>query len=346
MNEIIIISIPIFLILLTLEAYVSYKKKKNFYKLKDSLGNLGTGIINQLIEVFTKAALILLYIYVYEHFAIGLKLWSDNFLTLHGFVSWVIVFILTDFIYYFFHRHSHEINLFWAAHMVHHSSEEYNFSVALRQSGISGVLNWVYALVLALMGVPAHMYFICYGLNLIYQFFIHTRFVGKLGFLEKILNTPSHHRVHHARQSKYLDSNYSGIFIIWDRLFGTFIEEEEEPRYGVYPRFQSYDPVRANLMPYSELYYYVKKAKGWDKGRVLFSGPLWLYDHFKKDQKLNVLENKIAADIPSFLLFIFALAFGVIILFVPALTLAVKAGIMLIVFSLLTMMGKRLDRQA
>ena len=230
--------------------------------------------------------------------------------------------------------------------MVHHSSEEYNFSVALRQSGISGVLNWIYALTLAVMGVPAHMYFICYGLNLIYQFFIHTRFVGKLGFVEKIFNTPSHHRVHHARQGKYLDSNYAGIFMIWDKLFGTFKEEEEEPRYGVYPRFQSYDPVRANIVPYYELFYYFKLARGWDKFSVLFSGPLWLYENFKKGKNLNVLENKLSADSFSFLFFLLALICGVVVLFIPTLRFEVRVGVILVVVGLLRLMGMRLDRKA
>lgn len=344
MEAIIVISIPVFLILLGVEAFFSKKYNKNFFNPKDTMGNLGTGIINQMVEVFSKAMMIALYIYVYDRFGVGKELWSDQFVTLHGFFSWVIVFVLTDIIYYFFHRHSHEVNFLWAAHMVHHSSEEYNYSVALRQAGISSVFNWAYALILALIGIPSHMFFICYGLNLLYQFWIHTRFVGKLGVAEKILNTPSHHRVHHARQGKYLDSNYAGIFIFWDKLFGTFTEEEEEPKYGVYPRFQSYDPVRANIMPYAELFHYARKARGIDRFRVFFSGPLWLYEKYKKGQKLNILESKKDLDSASITIFLVALVFALAVLFIPTLSLTSKSGIIILVFVLLRAMGTRLDR--
>jgi sterol desaturase/sphingolipid hydroxylase (fatty acid hydroxylase superfamily) len=136
--------------------------------------------------------------------------------------------ILVDLAYYFSHRYAHEINVLWAGHVVHHSSEEYNLAVALRQSSLHGLFSWIFYAPLAVLGMPWQLFVACNALNLVYQFWIHTRAVGKLGRVaEYILNTPSHHRVHHGVNPKYQDRNYAGVFITWDRLFGTFVVEEE-----------------------------------------------------------------------------------------------------------------------
>lgn len=340
LEKIVVLAIPVYFGTLFLEAFLSVRLKKNYYKLKDSLGNLGTGIMMQMSEVFTKAPLLAGYVYLYENYNLtrSWNLWD------HGIISWIAAFLLVDCVYYFFHRHSHEVNLLWAAHTVHHSSEEYNFSVALRQSTLQGYFHMIYMVFYAFIGMPPVMVMACYGINLVYQFFIHTRFVPKLGPLEWVLNTPSHHRVHHARQGKYLDCNYAGVFIIWDRLFGTFTEEQEEPRYGVYPRFQSYDPVRANVMPMVELYRYVRLARGTDKLRVLFSGPLWLYEKFKKGKNLNVMAGPAPADAQTYVLFSVALAFALVVLFVPTLSVVLKALAVGMVFLFLGLMGRRLDQ--
>lgn len=347
MNKIITLSIPIFFSFLFIEAYYSHKLKKKYYTLKDSLGNLGAGTINQLLEIFTKPLLIAIYIFIYEHLNLAhffnLTLWSDELITVHGIISWIIVFILTDLIYYFFHRHSHEINFLWALHMVHHSSEEYNFSVALRQSSFSSFFNWIYAGLLALIGVPAHMFFICYALNLLYQFFIHTRFIKNLGFLEYILNTPSHHRVHHARQGKYLDANYAGVLIIWDKLFKTFKAEEEEPHYGVYPRFQSYDPLRANLMPLEELVVSALKTRGINRLYVFTKGPLWMFEHFKKGKNLNIMDQKNPLNPRAIFCFALATIIALLVLNVQTMTLITKAILALSALFLFKVMGLLLD---
>src|SRR5690606_31238042 len=152
-----------------------------------------------------------------------------------------------DFAYYWWHRASHRISFLWAAHVVHHQSEDYNLAVALRQAWFTSLSSWVLNLPLAFLGVPPLVYGVCAALNTLYQFWIHTRLVGKLGPLEWVLNTPSHHRVHHGIDAPYLDTNYGGVFIVFDRLFGTFVEETHEPRYGTLDPIRSFDPVWANF---------------------------------------------------------------------------------------------------
>ncbi|MEO8453265.1 MAG: sterol desaturase family protein, partial [Gemmatimonadota bacterium] len=191
--------------------------------------------------------------------------------------SWVAVFLLDDLIYYWVHRKSHEVNILWAGHVVHHSSEEYNLSVALRQSSLHGLLTWIFYLPLALLGVPVVMWAICHALNLIYQFWIHTRGVRRLPrMLEAVLNTPSHHRVHHGVNPQYQDRNYAGVFIVWDRLFGTFEPEVEEPVYGITKPLASWNPVWANVHVFAEIGRDARAAAGWrDRLQIVFGHPGW-----------------------------------------------------------------------
>ncbi len=345
MEKVVTLAIPVYFISIFIEAFLSHKFKKNYYNLKDSLGNLGTGIIMQMRELLTKSSIILMYSWIVDHVGLNQLPWTEDFSSLQGKISWVLAFIMTDFIYYLFHRHSHEINILWSGHIVHHSSEEYNLSVALRQSAIQGLFFCVYLIPLALLGIPAKLVFGCYGLNLIYQFFIHTRFVGKLGILEGFLNTPSHHRVHHARQGKYLDCNYAGVFIIWDKWFGTFIEEEEEPKYGIYPRFQSYNSVKANLMPLQEmLRYFFQSNNIQEKINVFFKGPLWTFERFKKGKKLNILATNSKVDLQVFSLFLLALGFALVGLFNKELTLIHQIIVTSLVVVILALVGRKLDR--
>jgi len=169
--------------------------------------------------------------------------------------TWVVLFFVDDFVYYVFHRVSHESRLFWNFHVVHHSSEQYNLSVAVRQSWFSGFLHWIFYAPIMLLGFAPWMFALMHGLNLIYQFWIHTKAVKKLGPLEYVLNTPSHHRVHHGVNDIYLDRNYAGVLIIWDRLFGSFIEETEAPRYGIIKPLNSYNPLWINLHSWSEMWH-------------------------------------------------------------------------------------------
>jgi hypothetical protein len=192
-------------------------------------------------------------------------------------LSWAVVFVVLDLAYYWSHRLSHEINLLWAGHVVHHSSEEYNLAVALRQSSLHGMLTWIFYMPLALMGIPWRMYVACYSLNLVYQFWIHTRAVGRLGrWTEAVMNTPSHHRVHHGRNPKYLDRNHAGVFIVWDRMFGTFQAEEEEPVYGITKPLRSWNPLWANVHGFVEIARAARGAPRWsDALGYVFGPPGW-----------------------------------------------------------------------
>jgi hypothetical protein len=169
------------------------------------------------------------------------------------------------------------VNILWAGHVVHHSSEEYNLTVALRQSALHGLFTWVFYLPLAVVGVPPRMFVTAYALNLIYQFWIHTREIDKLSApLELVMNTPSHHRVHHGVNPKYQDRNYAGVFIVWDRLFGSFQPEEEEPVYGITKPLASWSPLWANVHVFADIAHRVRRATRWgERARIVFGHPGW-----------------------------------------------------------------------
>lgn len=287
MDKVILAAIPLFFSLIGLEMFFSWKKKKKFYELKDSITSLGSGILNQMNSLIARPLSLLIYVAVYEYWnvdqALGKNYFTADLTKIAGIVTWIFGFVFTDFLFYWQHRHSHEINVMWATHIAHHSSEEYNLSTALRQPAFGFLVTMHYIVPAAILGVPPLVYFASMGLNLVYQFWIHTRFIKKMGPFEWFMNTPSHHRVHHARQQKYLDKNYAGVFIIWDRMFGTFIEEQEEPKYGIYPRYTKYNAVSANIDPWIELFKYFNQAQGFkNKMSVLFKGPLYIYENFKK----------------------------------------------------------------
>jgi hypothetical protein len=191
-------------------------------------------------------------------------------------LGWVACFLGVDLCYYWFHRLSHERNGLWATHIVHHSSEEYNLAVALRQSAVGSAFSWVFYLPLALAGFPPVMFLACSSFNTLYQFWIHTRAIGTLGPLEWVMNTPSHHRVHHACNPKYIDRNYAGVFIVWDRLFGSFRREDEEPAFGITKPLRSWNPLWANLHYWAEMFDTARRSGRWaDRLRVLVERPGW-----------------------------------------------------------------------
>jgi len=245
------LAIPVFFLLIAVELVAARLLEKDVYRLSDSLSDLACGILDQVVGVFLKTALFAGYIWVYE---------SHRLLTVpqDRAAAWVACFLGVDFFYYWFHRWSHEVNAGWAAHIVHHQSEEMNLAVALRQSSFQQAFSWVFYLPLALLGFPPLMFLTLSAVNTLYQFWIHTRLIGKLGPLEWVFNTPSHHRVHHGRNPQYIDKNHAGTLIVWDRLFGTFAEEKEECVYGITTPLQSWNPVWANFHYWVEL---ARKAK-------------------------------------------------------------------------------------
>lgn len=234
------IAIPVFFVLIGIEFLVSLTAgPKDNYRFQDAVTNLSCGVSSQVVSLSYKGVLLLGYTLVWNSAALfpELPTWSQ----------WLIAIVGIDFLYYWWHRASHRVNILWAQHIVHHHSQDYNLAVALRQAWFAGPSNMLFMLPLAVLGIHPAIFAINDALNLLYQFWIHTRTIGKLGPLEWFMNTPSHHRVHHGINPKYIDKNYAGVFIVWDRMFGTFVEEDEEPVYGTVNVIESWNPVWANF---------------------------------------------------------------------------------------------------
>jgi sterol desaturase/sphingolipid hydroxylase (fatty acid hydroxylase superfamily) len=265
----IVLAIPVFLILIGLELLITRLLEKDYYRLADSLADLSCGMLQQLLEVLVKTLLFAGYLFVWTRYR-----WMDVSET--SILAWILCFLGVDFLYYWFHRLSHEVNAFWAAHVVHHQSEDYNLAVALRQGALQGWFSWAFYIPLALVGFPPLRFLATSSFNTLYQFWIHTRVIGRLGPLEWVLNTPSNHRVHHGRNPKYIDRNHGGTLIVWDRLFGTFQAEEDDVVYGITSPLESWNPVWANLHYWVEL---VRKARSAsrlaDKVRLFLKPPGW-----------------------------------------------------------------------
>ncbi len=267
------LAIPMFFTLMAVELVFESVARRRTYRLNDAVTNISTGVLQQLTGTFFAIVNIGIYTIVWEKFRL-----FDFEAT---WLTFIAVFIGKDFFYYWYHRLSHEISLFWGGHSVHHQSEDYNLSVALRQSSTDFLWSFSFYLPLALAGFDPTQYVLVSGLNLLYQFWIHTEHIDKLPrWFEAVFNTPSHHRVHHARNPKYIDKNYAGVFIVWDKFFGTFVEEKERPTYGITKPLNSWNPVYANFAHYIDLYHCLKKTRSpGDALRVLFSPPGWLPDY-------------------------------------------------------------------
>lgn len=276
--DLIAIAVPFFLLALLVELGVDRYRGTGYYRTTDAIGSLSAGILSTTFGYFTKLLPLIVWGFVLENFALidmPLALFD---LSPGGVLLWVTAALAWDFCYYWFHRFSHEWSILWAAHAVHHQSEDYNLSTALRQTSTGFLFGWIFYLPLFLLGFPLEVLVTVNAVNLIYQFWVHTRHIGSLGALDRWLVTPSNHRVHHARNTAYVDRNYGGMFIVWDRLFGTFEPErdEEEVVYGVRKPLNTFDPFRANLSVYGDLWFDSRHTADWrDKLKVWFSRTGW-----------------------------------------------------------------------
>ncbi|QXZ09252.1 sterol desaturase family protein [Comamonas sp. Y33R10-2] len=272
-SQIIVLATPVFFALIVVEWLISLKRGRNAYALADAVSSLNLGVLSQTSAVFTKLLTLGIYTFVASHIAL---VQADHFwLSLPG---WILALIFYDFCYYWLHRMGHEVNVLWAAHVVHHQSQAYNLSTALRQTSSGALLGWVFYLPMALAGVPPLVFAVVGLIDLLYQFWVHTEQVKKLGWFDRWFCSPSNHRVHHAVNEQYLDKNYGGILIIWDRIFGTFKEEDDkEPCvYGTRGLLNSWDPLWANATVYRQLAHDSWFARnGLDKIKVWFKPPGW-----------------------------------------------------------------------
>lgn len=257
-TNIIVYAIPFFLLMIGLELLVSRWQHKQLYELNDTVGNLFSGISEQALSIFLKSVLLVLSDWVRTHFAL--------FDIPNTWWSFLLLFFMFDFIYYWAHRFGHEINFLWGSHIVHHQSQRYNLSVALRQPWFLNNLVFVLFLPIPLLGFNILTFAIVGGISTLYQFWIHTQTIGFMPrWFEYFFNTPSHHRVHHGRNKQYLDKNYGAVFIIWDRLLGTFAPEKETVEYGITVPFSSKNAVWANTYYWILLWQDIKNIPNWRK---------------------------------------------------------------------------------
>ena len=274
MVDLIVSAIPVFIVLLAVEvlalrlAHFEGDGAPIGYELRDTRTSIALGLGKVVGDFGWKLVVAAAYAALYE--------FSPLRLSPGAWWTWVLLFFADDLSYYAYHLASHRIRLFWATHVVHHSSEHYNLSTALRQpwTPFDNIIFWAW---MPLVGFPVWMIFLAQAWNLLYQFWIHTETIRRLpGWFEAIFNTPSHHRVHHGSQLQYLDRNYAGILIVWDRLFGTFEAEGERVRYGLTTNIKTFNPVRAAFHEYVALWNDVRHARRWrDRLGYVLCGPGW-----------------------------------------------------------------------
>lgn len=236
--DLIVYAIPLFAVSVIIEGIIIARKNPGSYLIKDALASISMGLGNVGIGFISKLLVIFVITFLYENFRLSTLPFA--------WWTWLIVLFADDFCYYWAHRFGHESRLFWASHIVHHSSQRYNLSTALRQTWTGGFFTFIFYLILPILGFHPLMIFSQMAISLLYQYWIHTELINKMPqWFEAIMNTPSHHRVHHGSNAIYLDKNYAGIFIIWDKLFKTFQPElpSEKVKYGLTKNIQSFNPV-------------------------------------------------------------------------------------------------------
>ncbi len=271
--DLILYAIPFFIITLFIEIIVDVREKNNAYETKDAITSITMGLGNVILGVISKAMVFGIFIYLYNN----LRLFTVPF----TWWAWLLILFVDDFAYYWFHRISHESRFFWASHVVHHSSQKYNLSTALRQTWSGGFLAFVFWIPLPLLGFHPAMILAQMSISLIYQYWIHTEFIKKMPpWFETIFNTPSHHRVHHATNPQYLDRNHAGIFIFWDKWFGSFEPEVEKPNYGLVKNITSFNPLIVAFHEWIDLFsdVFSSKTSIINRLKYLIKPPGWKHD--------------------------------------------------------------------
>ena len=267
----ILFAVPVFMAFIGLEAWLAWRRGLKVYRLHDAITSINIGVISETIRALLKLLSVAIYAVVVDR--VGAFSWD-----IKSPWVWILAFFMYDFFYYWAHRCGHEVNLLWAAHVVHHSSEDYNLSTALRQSSTNQVFYWLFYLPMAIVGIPVTVFVIIALISVVYQFWSHTQLVPKLGWPDRVFVTPSNHRCHHGRNAYCIDKNYGGTLIIWDRLFGTYTaERDHEPVvYGTQVPLQSWNPVWGNLKNYVGIWGQVRSTPGWtNKLMRVFAPPGW-----------------------------------------------------------------------
>jgi len=289
-DDLTLLAVPLYLGALLLEMGYARRRGLAWYRRGDTLVSLAMGGLAIVVEILPRLAAVAVMVWLHDvsplRDVVGRQWWA-----------WLLLFLLDDFSYYWFHRCNHEVRLFWAGHVNHHSSQYLNFATALRQGVGERLHKFLFWLWLPLLGFDPAMIITMIGISLFYQFWIHTQAVGRLHpALEFVLNTPSHHRVHHASNVRYLDRNHGGVLIIWDRLFGTFSPEvDAEPvRYGLTKNIETDNIVTVAVHEYRSIWRDLRRASDWrDRLRYLFLAPGWSHDG--PDRRANTLRRQSVA---------------------------------------------------
>ncbi|AKJ70211.1 C-5 sterol desaturase [Pandoraea thiooxydans] len=262
---------PVFLLCIGWEAWYWRRRQQPIYSLTDTVSNAALALMHQGADKLAWLFVIPVYAWIYTHYRI--------FTMRPGWVEFLLLFLVQDLLYYVFHRASHRVRWLWAAHVVHHSSTRLNLSTAFRQSLMYPVAGmWLFWAPMALLGFPPRQIVAIVLLNLAFQFFVHTQAIPRLGWLEYVFNTPSIHRVHHARNPRYIDRNYAGVLVIWDRLFGSFVPENEaDPcEYGIVEQIHSHNPVTLTFHEWRAMLRDFLLLPGWkNKWMAVFGPPEW-----------------------------------------------------------------------
>lgn len=274
-DHLLLFAVPVFLISIVMELVIDKRQHKGLYMGKDTMVSFSMGILSLIVEFIPKILAFIAFYYLHEisplRDVVGRQWWA-----------WGLLLVADDFAYYWFHRLNHEVRIFWAGHVSHHSSVHLNLGTALRQGVGERLHKFFFWMWIPLLGFDPLMIYTMMAVSLMYQFWTHTELIHRLpGWYEFIFNTPSHHRVHHASQARYLDRNHAGILIIWDRMFGTFSGEldEDKPKYGLTHNIESYNPAYVAVHEYGAIWRDVKRAEKWsDKLKYIFYPPGWSHD--------------------------------------------------------------------
>tara|TARA_E500000081_G_scaffold17273_1_gene20988 strand:- start:11944 stop:12783 length:840 start_codon:yes stop_codon:yes gene_type:complete len=266
-TDIYLVGLPIIFSMMLFEALVSQYQKRGYYQNKDTLCTSGLVAGNIFMSLLIKGATLALHIYLYEFRIFDLS----NMLPVWA--IWVLTFILIDLVFYVYHRCSHRIRFLWAIHMSHHSSEEMNFAVSLRQAWLGPVSKIPFFMILPLAGLDPTIIAVVGVISTLWGVVGHTQMVGKLGFVEWVFNTPSHHRVHHGANPEYIDKNFGNLLIIWDKLFGTFEPEKASVKYGLVNNVKTFSPIKITFMDWQAMFQEIKIQKNIKEKIKIFFGP-------------------------------------------------------------------------
>ncbi|WP_316829541.1 sterol desaturase family protein [Pedobacter aquatilis] len=279
-------AIPAFFIFVFLEYKLAQQKKRSsVFKYESSIANFSVGIAERLLNLFIAASFYQLYEWVYKNYAL--------FNIPNKWYIWIFLLLATDLVWYWYHRLGHEINFLWAAHIVHHQSEEFNLSAAARITTIQAVFRNVFWCVLPFIGFHPDMIIVILLAHGAYSFFTHTQLIGKIGWLEHVFITPSLHGVHHASDEKYLDKNYGDVFVFWDKIFGTFQTEEEPPSYGLTHPIKSYSFLWQHFHYYLEIIEAYRRANGFkEKWIAVFGSPALMDQGIRPELEERYLQRK------------------------------------------------------